>query len=104
MTGRIVRRPEARLDVLELGLHIARDSEAAANRFVAAVQSAYEQLARLPGMGTVHRFKNPQFGTLRIWSVPGFRHHLIFYRELPDGIEVIRILHASRDWEAIFEQ
>jgi len=38
---------------------------------------------------------------------PGMRSfpvdkYLIFYRSIPEGIEVIRVLHGSRDIESIF--
>ncbi|MFT3820256.1 MAG: type II toxin-antitoxin system RelE/ParE family toxin [Rubrivivax sp.] len=28
----------------------------------------------------------------------GFDNHLIFYRPRPDGIGVVRVLHAAQDW------
>jgi plasmid stabilization system protein ParE len=38
-----------------------------------------------------------------MWRVSGFPNHLIFYRPLEGGgIEVIRVLHAKRDIEALF--
>ena len=35
--------------------------------------------------------------------VPGFRSHLIFYRPLSSGVEIVRILHGARDWLPIIE-
>ena len=40
--------------------------------------------------------KRPQAG-----RVAGFPNQLIFYRELESGIDVIRVLHGSRDIDAI---
>jgi plasmid stabilization system protein ParE len=40
---------------------------------------------------------------LRYWLIHGFKHHCIFYRPLPDGIEVVRILHAAQDLESALE-
>jgi plasmid stabilization system protein ParE len=31
----------------------------------------------------------------------GFRDYLIFYRELPDRVEIVRVLHGARDIERI---
>ena len=31
------------------------------------------------------------------WRVDGFRRYLVFYRELPDRIQVWRVLHGARD-------
>ena len=37
-----------------------------------------------------------------MWRVAGFPNHLIFYRPIESGVEVIRVLHASRDIESLF--
>jgi toxin ParE1/3/4 len=38
-----------------------------------------------------------------MWRIPGFERYLIFYRPIPEGIEVIRVLHAARAIAAILE-
>jgi hypothetical protein len=30
-------------------------------------------------------------------AIAGFKQDLIFYRLLPDGIEIVRVLHGARD-------
>jgi toxin ParE1/3/4 len=37
---------------------------------------------------------------IRLWRIRGFERYLILYRPIPDGIEVIRVLHAARGWDA----
>ena len=32
----------------------------------------------------------------------GFDKHLIFYLPRSDGISVVRVLHAARDWRTLF--
>jgi toxin ParE1/3/4 len=39
-----------------------------------------------------------------MWRVRRFDKHLIFYRPVADGIEVIRVLHASRDLAAVLDE
>lgn len=41
---------------------------------------------------------------LRMLRVRGFARHLIFYREIAHGIEVIRVLHSSRDLAAALDE
>jgi toxin ParE1/3/4 len=41
---------------------------------------------------------------IRLWRIRGFERYLIFYRPIPDGIEVIRVLHGARDIDTIFER
>ena len=40
---------------------------------------------------------------MRVWPVKGFDKYRIYYRPLGDRIEILRILHAARDIDAIFE-
>jgi toxin ParE1/3/4 len=40
---------------------------------------------------------------LRVWRIEGFEKHLIFYRQTPDGIDVVRILHGARDIDSVLE-
>jgi plasmid stabilization system protein ParE len=35
--------------------------------------------------------------------VSGFENHLIFYRAIPGGIEVLHVYHGARDIEALFD-
>jgi toxin ParE1/3/4 len=40
---------------------------------------------------------------LRIWRIDGFPNHLIFYRPIEGGIEIVRVLHGARDIDAVLE-
>ncbi len=33
----------------------------------------------------------------------GFESLLVFYREIPEGIEVIRVLHGARELQALLD-
>jgi toxin ParE1/3/4 len=51
----------------------------------------------------------PQIGTRRDELKAGLRsqpvgNYLIFYFPLEDGIDIVRVLHGSRDVDAIFHQ
>lgn len=37
------------------------------------------------------------FPEVRSWRVRGFPRHLIFYRALPDRVQILRVLHGARD-------
>ena len=101
MNPRIVRRPKAKRDVVEIALYLSERSLEASDRFVDAVERAFRSLAGMPGMGSPRRFRKPQFTGLRMWPVQGFDNYLVFYRPLEDGIEVVRVLHAARDIDRI---
>ena len=53
----------------------------------------------MPGLGPVYGFKTANLADVRFWIVSGFPNHLIFYRPITGGVEVIRVIHGARDLE-----
>lgn len=68
----------------------------AGERFVDAVFAAFEGLAAMPGKGSPKRLRSPRLAGVRSWTVPGFRNHLILYRQSTDAIDVLAVTHGSR--------
>jgi toxin ParE1/3/4 len=102
MSARIVRKDGARRDLIAHFVRIGRNSLASADKFLIAAEDAFAFLVGMPGLGSPWETRNPEHHGLRFWQICGFPNHLIFYREIPDGIEVIRVLHGSQDIEGIF--
>jgi len=95
----LILLPPARADLEQTFLYLARNSEARAVAFVAAVETTLTQLVEMPHLGAPRDFGHPQLRSLRQWPVQGFKNYLIFYRPFAssNGVEVLRVLHASRD-------
>ena len=104
MNRKILKRRLAAQDIVELAAYIAQDSIQAAERFLEATENAFHFLAESPGAGARRTFKDPDLSDIRMWPIRGFDKHLVFYREDPSGIEVIRVLHAARDIPALFRK
>jgi toxin ParE1/3/4 len=102
MTKRVVQRALAEQDIIDQALHIHRDNPAAARPFLEAVDRALAMLLDLPEIGAPRRHGGIE--GLRMWRMRGFDRHLIFYRPTAEGIEVIRVLHASRDLAAALDE
>ena len=103
-TPRIVRHPQAVLDIVEVAEFIAsRTSLDAANRFVAAAEKTVELLSRMPGLGTRWESDHPRLADLRFFPVTRFPNHLVFYRPLEDGLELVRVLHGAREIARLLE-
>ena len=98
----IVRRPSALEDLVDLADHIALDNIEAASRFLKAAEESFRDLERMPLMGSAREYRNSEFSAIRMWRVKGFRRYLIFYRPIEDGIEIVRVIHSSRDIAALF--
>ena len=100
----ITRRPAVIEDLINLSYYIAQDDLAAADRFLDACGETFRELEEMPRLGRVREFHNATLQVIRMWFVKGFKHHLIFYRITETGIEIIRVLHAARDLDSIFEE
>jgi toxin ParE1/3/4 len=90
-------RPRADAEIDSLADYIAVDNLDAAMRFLDAVQKAFAMIGEQPGIGSMRYAHLPMLEGLRLWPVPGFERHLIFYVERTDYIDVLRVLHGSRD-------
>ena len=88
--------PRAALDIEEIGLYIAQDSPDAALRIVNRLYALFQILAENPMMGQSREHLAPD---LRSFSMG---RYLIFYRPMENGIEVVRVLNASRDIGSLF--
>jgi toxin ParE1/3/4 len=103
--SRIVRRPAADRDLVESYRYYARKAGLrTADRFFAQVEATFARLAKMPGIGTRYEPDEPLYADLRYFPVSRFRDYLVFYRPLPDGIEVFRVLHGARDIQGILAE
>jgi len=94
--ARVLRRPRAMADVLDVWAHIAVDSTHQADAWVERLDEALNLLATQPRMG-----RERDELAIGIRSFPGGRY-LVYYLVVEGGIDVVRVLHASRDIESVF--
>ncbi len=52
-------------------------------------------------MGQIYDSENDDITNIRKWTVKGFKKYLIFYRYDDEIIEILRVIHASRDYEPL---
>ena len=74
---------------------------AVALRFVDSAESAFEQLLAMPKIGALLGLDELPYEDIRSWHINGFDRLIILYRETADGVEIIRVLHTSRDIAAL---
>jgi toxin ParE1/3/4 len=73
-------------------------------RYLQASRRVLSLLAEKPHLGIAHRFRDLELHGVQWFPLtPPFQKHLLFCRAEREYIEVIRVLHASRDIEAILE-
>ena len=102
MTHSILKRPQAERDIEECFVFIAEDNVDIATQFLVAVEESLKRLSQFPNIGTARNYQNKLFQNIRMWQVKGYSKYFIFYEVFEDRIEVVRVLHSSRDLEDVF--
>jgi toxin ParE1/3/4 len=99
VTGRVVRSPQALLDVAGIAEYISRQSGTSeyARQLVEELDESFERYARQPLMGELREDLGPDVRTF------AFRkNYIVLYRPLEDGIDVLRVFHTARDYPRLF--
>jgi toxin ParE1/3/4 len=99
-------RTAAREDILRQYFYylVEKDAARAAERFLGAVQSAIENLCRMPEAGAPKLLQNPRLTGLRSWPVDGFPAMRIYYLHAGDELRIVRVLHSKRDINPLLEE
>lgn len=82
---------EAKADLHDIWMYVADDSVPAADRLIDGVLNKFPTLADFPGMG---RSRPDLQSDLRSFTVGNY---VIYYRPIPGGVEIARVLHGARD-------
>jgi toxin ParE1/3/4 len=101
---RVTILPRAEFDEAEFYEYLARHSATTAQRFVDKVNETLRRLCLHSTPGMPWTSENPKLAGLRWAKIRGFPKHLIFFRLGDERIEVVRILHGSRDIESLLEE
>ncbi|SRR5260221_8323830 len=91
MAREIVRRPQARLDLIEIWGFIADDSEAAADRMLDRIDEVLRMLRNRPLAGRARPELLPELRSFPVGS------YVVFYLPLPNGIDLVRVRSGYLD-------
>ena len=84
-------------DMGEAYEYVARDNEAAAENLLLEFQKRFQFLAAFPAAG---RERNNLMRGVRSYPVGNY---VLFYRQVDDGVEILRVFHGARDIEGLFD-
>lgn len=88
---------QALRDIDEAVDHYLRDAGVeVAQRFVDAVEAAFDLIGRQPGIGSPRYAHELQIPDLRSWGLGSFPYVLL-YLVRDDAVDVSRVLHGARD-------
>lgn len=97
MNFNIVKSPPAERDIEEAFVYLALEDLEVGERFISAVEKSLERLSEFPFVGTVKEYKNQKLQNLRMWRMAEFEKYLVFYLVSENTVDIIRVLHSSRD-------
>jgi plasmid stabilization system protein ParE len=98
---RIRLAPQARTDLDEIWLYVARKSGSPeiATRHIDSIVRGLGLLTKLPFIGrSLETSNRPNVRTLAV------RNYIVFYRPADGEIRVFRVIHAARDAYAVFAE
>ncbi len=99
----LLKRRRAILSIIEQANWISEESPDSALRFLEAVDETFALLLTNPEMGRQYQPISRRLAEVRIWRVSGFEKILIFYRPNAEGLEVLDLIHSSRDLPPILK-
>ena len=101
--ARVLKREAALRDLVAQWVWYAENGGIPiADRFLNAANATLELLAAHPESGRL--FVSRKQGLRGIRQMPisdGFEKNLLFYFPLPDGVDLVRVIHGSRDLERL---
>jgi toxin ParE1/3/4 len=103
--SRYVVRPRADQDLEDQAFYYATSgTPEVGHRFLVAAHDTFALLATQPNMGWHSRLKNPPLAGLRVFRVKDFERILVLYLPLLDGVEILRVVHGSRNLQALLRR
>ena len=97
--GQVHKHATAKLDLVEHFVYLAENAGLdIADRFLTEPDESFRDLANHPAMGVELALTSAEVAGIRKWQVKGFEKFLIFYHSRPDGVSIVRVLHAAQDW------
>jgi toxin ParE1/3/4 len=104
--ARVLKREAAKRDLIAQWVWYAETAGVeTADRFLRAADKTLRVLSKQPESGSSLLVRRPELGGVRRFPVSdGFEKILLFYMPLPDGIELIRVAHGSRDSQPLLEE
>lgn len=87
----------AHRDLVRLGRYLVDQNAVVARRFLRSVALSGERIRKTPDLGELWNDDDPSIPPYRCWCVRGFESFVIYYRVLPDTVEIVRVLHSAQD-------
>jgi toxin ParE1/3/4 len=102
MSRQLIIRNRATQDLRQQANYIlSHGSVGAAEQFLELAEATFAQISIVPKIGKSVNFVSDRMGEVRQWRIKIFQDYLVFYRVQDDRVEILRVLHGSRDLKGI---
>jgi toxin ParE1/3/4 len=104
--ARVLKRQAAKRDLVQQWVWYAENAGIdVADRFLRAADATLHLLSTQPSIGTPFSVRKPELQNMRRFPVSdGFEKILLFYFPLQDGVDLIRLVHGSRDLDRLLAE
>ena len=85
-------------DLAEIRDYIADKNVAAAERLLDAIEATCSRFGNLPQIG---RTRDDLLPGIRVFPVE--KNYAVFYRIVEGAVEIVRVVHAARDFNRLFD-
>jgi toxin ParE1/3/4 len=87
---------QAEQDLEDIWIYLAQQNQLAADKQISQILDRFPMLAQFPDMGIK---RDDLLEGLRSFPV---KPYIVFYTKISDSIEIVRVLHQSRNIESQF--
>ena len=103
-SAKVYRGSRVVRELTEYFVHLANEAGVeVAERFLENAEASFQSLADQPLIGSPVPVRDKRLQGVRKWRVKQFDNYLIFYLPRTDGVQIVSVLHASRDWWGLFD-
>jgi toxin ParE1/3/4 len=104
--ARVLKREAAKRDLVKQWVWYAENANIeVADRFLTAADNTLNLLSTQPESGAVFLVGKPELQGMRRFPVSdGFERILLFYFPSQDGVDLVRVVHGSRDVEGLLAE
>jgi len=105
VSARYLIRPRADRYLEDQAYYLStKASPTVGHRFLVAAHETFSLLATQPEIGWHPRSRNPELNSLRVFRISAFKKMLVLYRPISEGVEVLRVIHGSRNLLALLRR
>jgi toxin ParE1/3/4 len=100
--ARYTLRPRARKDIEQQATYLSQEATPAiGHKFLLSAHETFVLLAAYPEMGWHFRLQHPRLTSLRAFRISRFEKMVVLYLPASTGVEIVRVIHGSRNLLAL---